>query len=371
MIDFSTSVGLDVHARTIKAVAIEVATGEKACASFGYDPAAVAEWVGRLPQPARCCYESGVTGFDLQRRLEAMGVDCVVGAVSKMIKPAADRGRKNDRNDAEFLARMLSVGNVVPVWVPDPGCEGARDLSRALADAREESQRSKQLLSKFLLRNGFRFDERYPTGARVGNWTRRHWEWIRSISMEDPAAQETLEYYVRRCERAVEERGRLESMVRARAEEPRWKARVDALKCLKGIDAVTAFAVVVEAGEFSRFPRATSFAAWMGLAPSEHSSGGRTVRGGITKAGNKHLRRLMVEAAWHYSSCSPHQKALSAGQEVSPEVRAHAGKGVRRLAARRRAMADRLKPACAANCATARELACWCWAVGSMAEAAE
>lgn len=371
MINFSTSVGLDVHARTIKAVAIEVATGEVRTASFGYDPAAVADWVGRLAQPAKCCYESGVTGFDLQRRLEGLGVDCVVGAVSKMIKPAADRGRKNDRNDAEFLARMLSVGNVVPVWVPDAGCEGARDLSRALADAREESQRSKQLLSKFLLRNGFRFEETYPTGGRVGNWTRRHWDWIRSLSMADAAAQETLEYYVRRCERACEERAELERMVRARAEEPRWKARCDALRCLKGIDAPTAFAVAAEAGEFSRFGGATSFAAWMGLAPSEHSSGGRTARGGITKAGNKHLRRLMVEAAWHYATCSPHRKPLAPGQEVAPAVRDHAAKGVSRLTARRRAMAERQKAPCAANCATARELACWCWAVGSMAEGAE
>ena len=173
-----------------------------------------------------------MTGFDLQRRLEGLGVDCVVGAVSKMIKPAADRGRKNDRNDAEFLTRMLSVGNIVPVGVPDAGCEGARDLSQALADAREESQRSKQLLSKFLLRNGFRFEETYPTGGRVGNWTRRHSDWIKSLSISDAAAQKTLEYYVRRCERACEERSALEKMVGARAKEPGWKARCDALRCL-------------------------------------------------------------------------------------------------------------------------------------------
>ena len=311
-----------------------------------------------------------MTGFDLQRRLEGLGVDCVVGAVSKMINPAADRGRKNDRNDAEFRTRMLSVGNIVPVGVPDAGCEGARDLSQALADAREESQRSKQLLSKFLLRNGFRFEETYPTGGRVGNWTRRHSDWIKSLSISDAAAQKTLEYYVRRCERACEERSALEKMVGARAKEPGWKARCDALRCLKGIDAPTAFAVAAEAGEFSRFRGATSFAAWMGLAPSEHSSGGRTARGD-TKAGNKHLRRLMVEAAWHYATCSPHRKPLAPGQEVPPAVRGHAAKGVSRLSARRKTMAERKKPPCAANCATARDLAYWCWAVGSMAEGAK
>ena len=124
MLDTTTFVGLDVHARSIKAVSLDVMTGEVRCATFGYDAGAVAEWVRSVDPRARCVYESGVTGFDLQKRLSGLGVDCVVGAVSKMIKPSADRRRKNDRNDAEFLARMLSVGNVVEVWVPDD--QGAR-----------------------------------------------------------------------------------------------------------------------------------------------------------------------------------------------------------------------------------------------------
>ena len=137
MLDTTTFVGLDVHARSIKAVSLDVMTGEVRCATFGYDAGAVAEWVRSVDPKARCVYESGVTGFDLQKRLSGLGVDCVVGAVSKMIKPSADRRRKNDRNDAEFLARMLSVGNVVEVWVPDDECEAARDLTRALEDARD------------------------------------------------------------------------------------------------------------------------------------------------------------------------------------------------------------------------------------------
>lgn len=138
MLDTTTFVGLDVHARSIKAVSLDVMTGEVRCATFGYDAGAVAAWVRSVDPRARCVYESGVTGFDLQKRLSGLGVDCVVGAVSKMIKPSADRRRKNDRNDAEFLARMLSVGNVVEVWVPDDECEAARDLTRALEDARDE-----------------------------------------------------------------------------------------------------------------------------------------------------------------------------------------------------------------------------------------
>ena len=139
MLDTTTFVGLDVHARSIKAVSLDVMTGEVRAATFGYDAGAVAEWVRSVDPGARCVYESGVTGFDLQKRLSGLGVDCVVGAVSKMIKPSADRRRKNDRNDAEFLARMLSVGNVVEVWVPDDECEAARDLTRALEDARDDT----------------------------------------------------------------------------------------------------------------------------------------------------------------------------------------------------------------------------------------
>lgn len=140
MLDTTTFVGLDVHARSIKAVSLDVMTGEVRAATFGYDAGAVAEWVRSVDPKARCVYESGVTGFDLQKRLSGLGVDCVVGAVSKMIKPSADRRRKNDRNDAEFLARMLSVGNVVGVWVPDDECEAARDLTkgvRRLVERRE------------------------------------------------------------------------------------------------------------------------------------------------------------------------------------------------------------------------------------------
>ena len=162
MLDTTTFIGLDVHARSIKAVSLDVMTGEVRAATFGYDAGAVAEWVRSVDPRARCVYESGVTGFDLQKRLSGLGVDCVVGAVSKMIKPSADRRRKNDRNDAEFLARMLSVGNVVEVWVPDDECEAARDLTRALEDARDDLSRSKQRLSKFLLRHGLAFDERTP-----------------------------------------------------------------------------------------------------------------------------------------------------------------------------------------------------------------
>ena len=366
----TTFVGLDVHARSIKAVALDAMTGEVRSATFGYDAAAAAEWIRSVDPAARCVYESGVTGFDLQKRLSALGVDCVIGAVSKMMKPAADRRRKNDRNDAEFLARMLSVGNVVEVWVPDDECEAARDLVRALDDAREDLKRQKQRLSKFLLRHGLVFDERTPSGQRKGNWTGAYWSWISSISFAEKADNDAFAFYVDAVRQAEEDKRRLEKLVADEASRPRWKKRVDSLRCLKGIDVMTAADIVFEAGEFARFRNARSFAAWLGLTPSEHSSGEKVARGGITKAGNKHLRRVMAEAAWHYLAASPHSKDLAPGQSPDPAARRHASKGVRRLAERRAALLERGVHKNKANVATARELACWCWAVGSMAEGA-
>lgn len=368
MLNVTTFVGLDVHARSIKAVSLDAMTGEIRAATFGYDAAAVADWVKSIDPKAKCAYESGVTGFDLQKRLAALGVDCVVGAVSKMIKPAADRKRKNDRNDAEFLARMLSVGNVVEVRVPDDECEAARDLVRALDDAREDLKRCKQRLSKFLLRHGLVFNETNARGQRRKNWTAAHWAWIRSVSFAEKADNDALAYYIDAVRQAAEDKARLEGLVEAEASKPRWKPRVDALRCLKGVDTMTAADLVFEAGEFSRFKSARSFAAWTGLTPSEHSSGEKVARGGITKAGNKHLRRVLVEAAWHYLGCSPHSKGLAKGQAPDPAARRHAAKGVRRLVGRRAAMLERGVHKNKANVATARELACWCWAVGCMVE---
>ena len=366
----TTFVGLDVHARKIVAAALDVMTGEVRNAAFGYDHAAVADWVSSVDPAAKCVYESGVTGFDLQKKLTALGIDCAIGAVSKMIKPSADRRRKSDRNDAEFLARMLSVGNVVEVWVPDDECEAARDLTRALEDAREEVTRSKQMPSKLLLRHGRVFDEKTPTGHRRKNWTAAHRAWMKAVEFPEKADGDVLDYYIDRVKSALGEKSRLEGLVEAEASKARWKRRVDSVKRLKGIDTMSAADLVFEAGEFSRFKNARSFAAWVGLTPSEHSSGESVRKGGITKAGNKHLRRTLVEAAWRYLLCSPHSKGLAKGQVPDQAARRHATKGVRRLAERRASMLERGVHKNKANVATALELACWVWAIGCMVEAA-
>lgn len=174
---YRTSIGLDVHARSIAAAAFVPETGEVEQRPFGYDAAAVAEWAAGLPQPARAVYESGPTGFDLKRSLDALGLPCAVGAVSKMLRPSGDRV-KTDKRDAVFLARMLAVGNIVEVWCPTPGQEAARDLARARADAREDLMRARHLLSKMLLRKGLVYPGRSA-------WTKAHREWLRSVELPE------------------------------------------------------------------------------------------------------------------------------------------------------------------------------------------
>lgn len=370
MLDTTIFVGLDVHARSIKAVSLDVMTGEVRCATFGYDAGAVAGWVRSVDPRARCVYESGVTGFDLQKRLSGLGVDCVVGAVSKMIKPSADRRRKNDRNDAEFLARMLSVGNVVEVWVPDDECEAARDLTRALEDARDDLSRSKQRLSKFLLRHGLVFDERTPTGRRKGNWTRAHWSWIESIRFAEGADNDVLAYYVDAVRRAAEEKARLEGLVEAEARKPRWRRRVDSLRCLKGVDTATAADLVFEAGEFSRFRNARSFAAWGRPDALRALQRGERPQGRDHQGGQQAPEKGAGRGRVALPDVLRAAEGARQGPGPGPGARRHAAKGVRRLVERRGTLLARGVHNNKANVATARELACWVWAVGLMAEEA-
>lgn len=365
--DNVTSIGLDVHARSITASAFNVMTGEVTTRKFGALPAELAEWILSFESP-KAVYESGVTGFHLVRELRALGVDCIVGAVSKMQRPAFDKRRKNDRVDAEFLARLLATHNVTEVFVPDLECEAMRNLTRALADARDDLTRAKQRLTKFLLTHGLVFDEVNERGQRVGNWTRAHWSWMRRIGFEQPAAQETFDYYISEVRHFEGQKKEIEKLIGVHAKEERWHQRVEALCCMKGIETMTAAALVAEADVFSRFDTAMSFASWLGLTPSEHSSGESERKGGITKAGNRHARKLLVEASWHYVNAHPSRKRSGWGEVVPLAVENHAARGTARLVERRRYLHAKGKKPVVANCATARELAGWVWALGRMCE---
>ena len=182
-----TSIGLDVHARSVAAAAFNPFTGEVVRRDFGTDAAEIAEWALGFEGP-RACYESGPTGFHMARELRALGLDCAVAAVSRMQRPAADARRKNDRRDAEFIARMLATHNIVEVPLPDAAVEAARDLDRALDDATVEYRRARQRLNMFLIRLGYVWGERNSDGTRKGSWTRAHWRWISEIRLGGPSA---------------------------------------------------------------------------------------------------------------------------------------------------------------------------------------
>ena len=360
---YRTSVGLDVHARSIAAAALDHLTGEVAQRSFAYDPAAVAAWVLSLEGPARCVYESGPTGFDLQRSLGRAGVECVVGAVSKMLRPSGDRV-KNDRRDAAFLARMLAVGNVVEVAVPTPEMEAARDLARAREDCRRDLMRARHLLSKFLLRKGIVYD-----GGRA--WTKAHEAWLSRVELPDPCERLVLAEYLEGARFHRLRRDRLDAAIAERAAAPDLAPVVSALCCIRGISTLTAFSVAAEVGDFSRFPTARSFMSYLGLVPSESSSGGSVSRGGITRTGNGHVRTLLVESAWHHArGYSPVSAAsLAAARGVAAPVAEAAARANRRLHDRAVHLRSRGKPASLANAAVARELAGFVWAVANEAAA--
>lgn len=227
-----TSIGLDVHARSVAAAAFNPFTGEVVHRDFGTDAAEIAEWALGFEEP-RACYESGPTGFHMARELRALGLDCAVAAVSRMQRPAADARRKNDRRDAEFIARMLATHNIVEVPLPDVAVEAARDLDRALDDATRELRRSRQRLNMFLIRLGHVWDERNADGARKRAWTRAHWRWVSEIRLEGPQ-RDALEYYVTAARCAESDRRQLERRVVALAGTDRWRATVEALSCIKG-----------------------------------------------------------------------------------------------------------------------------------------
>lgn len=365
-----TSIGLDVHARSVTAVAIDSITGETVCKRFEYSPAEIASWIQSFDRP-RAVYESGVTGFHLVRALRELGVDCVVGAVSKMARPSADKKAKNDRNDAKFLARQLMAHNIVEVFVPDTEAEGARNLFRVYEDAKEDLTRAKHRLTHFLIRWGYVWNECNENGKRQTAWTKAFWKWVHSIDLCDTCAQDVLELYAQEVIHAQQRKEDIVKMIEATAQNPRWRTCVESLRCLKGIDTITAFALVVETTNFSRFRSARAFSSWLGLVPSEHSSGEKVSRGGITKAGNSHLRKLLVEASWHYTHATCQPKRKTKDDNVPKDILVHATKATKRLVRRRRHLTKNLlKRSVVANVATARELACWIWAIGCMSEEA-
>ena len=352
-----TSVGLDVHARSIVAGVLDTGTGELWSRRLPVATEAVVGWVGSLPGPVAVAYEAGPTGFGLARALAAAGVRCVVVAPSKLERPPGDRV-KTDRRDAERLARLLHIGELPGVRVPTVAEEAARDLVRAREDARSDLMRARHRLSKLLLRQGLVF-----AGAA---WTRAHDRWLGQLRWDQAGLRVAYDEAYGTVLAIQARRDRLEVAIAELAATPAWAPLVGRLGCLRGVGVLTAFGLAVEVGDWHRFTGAT-IGAYLGLVPAEHSSGAQRVQGSITKTGNTHARRLLVESAWHhrkpYRPSQPLQRR-QAGQPAA--VRERAERGNRRLHHRWRRLDSRAKRSTVSVVAVARELAGWCWSLAVM-----
>ncbi len=351
----TVTVGLDVHARSIRLAAVR-ANELLEERTLPYDEEAVARLLRRWPA-VRCCYEAGPTGFGLYRHLTQRGIDCAVVAPGLVPQRPGDRV-KTDPRDARKLARLLAGGLLEPIHVPLPGLEAVRDLVRAREDARLDRMRDQHRLSKFCLRHG-----RQLPGL---SWSVVRRKWLSEQWFEFVAEQLPFDTYLHALDLVDARIEALERAIRETAEQEPWRELVAQLRCLRGVDTLTALALVAEIGDFSRFKCAKEFMAFVGLVPAEHSSGEKRRQGSITKVGNAHVRRLLVESAWHA------RRRPKVGYELARRQRGQdaivverAWRCQQRLYQRWQRMAGRGKPQQKIVVACARELAGFVWAIAT------
>jgi transposase len=300
-------------------------------------------------------YEAGPTGFGLARHLAAAGIRCEVVAPSKLQRPSGDRV-KTDAKDAVHLARLLRLDEFTAVAVPTPDQEHARDLVRAREDARADLMRARHRLSKLLLRQGIVY-----SGGRA--WTGAHDAWLRRQRFGSPALQMAFDSDYDAVLAVTARRDRLDEAIAAMAADSEFTPVVRRLGCLRGVGDLTALGLAVEIGDWYRFTGNT-IGSFVGLVPSEQSSGSSRVQGPITKTGNTHVRRLLVEAAWHHRARYVVGKTMRDRWALaSPAARARGDAGNRRLHTRWNSFRDRRKRHTVATVAIARELAGWCWSL--------
>lgn len=350
-----TSVGLDVHARSVVAAAIDGVTGELVQTRLTPSHEHIRSWLNGLHGPVAVAYEAGPTGFGLSRALAAAGIRCEVVAPSKLQRPSGDRV-KTDAKDALHLARLLRLDEYTSVSIPSVEQENARDLVRAREDARGDLMRARHRLSKLLLRQGIV----YSDGKA---WTAAHEAWLRRQRFEGPALQMTFESDFDAVLNVKARRDRLDAAITAMAADSEFTPMVRRLGCLRGVSTLTGFALAVEIGDWHRFTGNT-IGSFVGLVPSEYSSGQSRVQGSITKTGNTHVRRLLVEAAWHHRARYVAGKTMRDRWDLaSPAARARGDAGNQRLHQRWVKFNQRRKRSVIANVAIARELAGWCWSL--------
>ena len=353
-----TSVGLDVHARSVVACALNGDTGEVFQRRLTPDRGEIVAWLSDLPGPVAVTYEAGPTGFGLARALTTAGIACEVAAPSKLIRPSGDRV-KTDVRDAAHLARLLHLGQITAVTGPTARQEAARDLVRAREDCRGDLMSARHRISKLLLRQGIVY-----SGGKA--WTGRHQLWLRAQRFDNPALQLSYDAAYDAMLACVERRTRLDEAITKMAADSEFTPVVHRLGCIRGVATLTAFGLAVEIGDWHRLS-GRSIGAYVGLVPSEYSSGDSRSQGGVTKTGNGHVRRLLVEAAWHHRThYRPGLELRRRWELASPTVRARGQSANRRLHTRWVGFDARKKRPVIANVAIARELAGWCWSLAVM-----
>jgi len=350
--------GLDVHARSVLAVMVDGVSGEMRTRRLSGTTSEVVEFCRSLPGPTRVAYEAGPTGYGLARALQAAGIGCIVAAPGKIERPAQDRV-KTDRRDAERVLRLLMIDGLHAVRVPSSQEEALRDLIRAREDLRGELMRARQRLSTLLLRHDMRYED--TAGARSG----RHRAWLTKIDLGEHGAQATLLDYLGAIDALVMRRDALEASIAELVPGSPWAQTVARLRCLRGIDTLSAVGLCAEVGDFERFERAGRLMSYLGLVPSESSSGETRRQGAITKTGSRHARRLLVEAAWHYRKTPSRGQALKRRQDGQPpHILAICWQAQQRLhRVWRRPDGERAKRRTIVAVAVARELAGVCWAL--------
>ena len=326
------NIGLDVHARSVHGAAFDLLTGEVRTAKLPAADGEVLGWVLSQGEPLDLAvtYEAGPTGFHLARTLQENSVPVLVCAPSLVPNDSGTKRRKNDRNDAIHLARCLAAGQLHPVAIPTATCEAARDLLRAHRVCQSDLQGQKKRISSMLLRYGYVWPKEKST------WTREHRDWICSIDLGQPDAKRAFDSLYERLIHTEQMRISLEKEFCRMASDPEFSHTVANLNCLRGLSTLSTLSFAVEVGDFSRFTPKT-FPSWLGLVPSEDSSGESHTTGSITKMGNYELRRILVEAAWKNGKpFRPDRtpRIARAMEKVSPQCRTRALAANRRFAKR-------------------------------------
>ena len=355
----TTHVGLDAHKAAIMVAVLLPGESRPVEWQISNDGTAVRKLVKKVQRMAmgrtRFCYEAGPCGYVLQRWIQALGEECMVVAPSLIPRKPGDR-IKTDRRDARKLAELDRAGLLTEVHPPTEEDEAVRDLCRAREDAHEDLVRCRHRLSKFLLRRG----RQWLDGKKA--WSQGHRLWLRNLRFEHAADQVVLEDYLLAVEQVEERLRELETRIETASQAPRYVEAVGALRCFRGIDTLTAMSLVTELHDFMRFPSARGLMAYLGLVPSEHSSGGKERRGEITCAGNSHVRRLLIEAAWHYRH-RPNPNGLASRRKGQPRrVISIADRAMVRLHRRFYRMLERGKARPKVVVAVARELTGFIWA---------